>query len=163
MQSYEQRLHAAESLQGLCELVEKGVSSQLGLINPKVTVQFETLGQDGNTGAFYAPYFNAIVVNKNPLRKILEGNVEVAKEYLFYILCHEYIHSLGVFNEERTRHLTAWVCYRLFGREHRITRFATGEQNPFELAEPWQEHILLMVRDQDRVHILFLYPGFSAG
>jgi hypothetical protein len=118
-------------VQELCYLVEESVGDTIGVINEDVTVHFAPISGNYEVGAFYHPYFDSIVVNLNPLRRVWERNPELVKDYLFYILLHEYIHSIGIYNEEKTRWLTRQVSRRVLGGNHPVTRLANGELSPF--------------------------------
>jgi hypothetical protein len=46
------------------------------------------------------------------------------KPYAFSVLLHEYLHTLGVLDEARTRILVFKICDDLFGDEHPVTRIS---------------------------------------
>jgi hypothetical protein len=149
---YANSLDEVKSIRQLCRLVEKSVGDNLGLINEDVTVHFGELHDDA-IGAFYHPYSNRIVVNTNPLKGVSRHRPELVKEYLFYILLHEYIHSLGIYSEDRTQRLTAIVSNHLFGRNHPVTRLAAGQLNTFRQ----RPHQVLIIA---RRYYMFFTPGF---
>ena len=49
----------------------------------------------GFFGGFFTTGSNVIVLNKIPLQRIKETLPELYKPYVFHVLLHEYIHSLG--------------------------------------------------------------------
>jgi len=77
-------------------------------------------------GAYYPVSSNIIVMNKTPLRRIIETNPQLIKPYVFHILLHEYIHSLGFLDEEITRLKTYEISKKHFGEEHIITQLSTN-------------------------------------
>jgi len=77
-------------------------------------------------GAYYPVSSNIIVMNKTPLRRIIETNPQLIKPYGFHILLHEYIHSLGFLDEEITRLKTYEISKKHFGEEHIITQLSTN-------------------------------------
>lgn len=79
---------------------------------------------NGFVGAYYPVYSNIIVVNKTPLRRIVETNKNLFEPYSFHILLHEYIHSLGLFDEELTRRKAYEISRKHFGVDHLATEFA---------------------------------------
>jgi len=81
---------------------------------------------EGFIGAYYPVASNIIVVNKTPLRRILETNKTLLKPYAFHVLLHEYIHALGYFDEETAEKKTYEISKKQFGENHIITRFATN-------------------------------------
>ena len=84
------------------------------------------MGGDQNyfIGAFYPVASNIIVMNKTPL-DVLKGNrPELLKPYVFHVLLHEYLHSLGVYDEMETRKKAYEISVKAFGKDHIITEMA---------------------------------------
>jgi hypothetical protein len=75
-------------------------------------------------GAYYYMDSNMIIVNKTPLRRITESFPSLLEPYCFQVLLHEYIHSLGVQDEEFTREKTYDVCRKILGEGHQATLLA---------------------------------------
>jgi hypothetical protein len=46
------------------------------------------------------------------------------KAYLFHLLLHEYIHSIGVTDERKTRELTRSISVGIFGKTHPVSKIA---------------------------------------
>ncbi len=80
---------------------------------------------DGFIGAYFPVASNIIIVNKTPLRRILETNKTLLKPYIFHVLLHEYIHSLGFLDEETTGQKTYEISRQQFGEHHIITQLST--------------------------------------
>jgi predicted Zn-dependent protease with MMP-like domain len=80
---------------------------------------------DGFIGAYYPVASNIIIVNKTPLRRILETNKTLLKPYIFHVLLHEYIHALGFLDEEITGKMAYDICKQQFGKRHIITQLST--------------------------------------
>jgi hypothetical protein len=93
----------------------------------------QEIGADinGFIGAYYHVASNIIIMNKTPLRRIIETKPELLKSYSFHILLHEYIHSLGFLNEVITRQKTYDISQKHFGSNHTITQFSTNIQKFF--------------------------------
>jgi hypothetical protein len=81
---------------------------------------------NGFIGAYFPVASNIIVMNKTPLRRIIETNPKIFKSYIFHVLLHEYIHSLGFLNEEVTRQKTYEISRNHFGEKHIITQLSTN-------------------------------------
>ncbi len=65
-------------------------------------------------GMHFAPGTD-IVMNKTPLRKIIkEQSYEIVWAYTYHILLHEYVHSLGVLNEQQCRAITLKISEEIF-------------------------------------------------
>ena len=67
---------------------------------------------------------NAIILNSSVLKRISQARPGVLKPYAFCVLLHEYLHSLGILDEARTRILTHRICSELFGEGHQVTRLS---------------------------------------
>jgi hypothetical protein len=79
------------------------------------------LYQNGWVGAYYSLNANSIVLNEKPIKNIPK---KLQKPYLFYLLLHEYIHSLGFLDEEKTKQITYDICLKNFGEESIITKMS---------------------------------------
>ena len=56
-----------------------------------------------------------ILINKTPLKVILkECTYEIVWAYIYHILLHEYIHSLGVLDEQQCRNITLRISEKIF-------------------------------------------------
>ena len=77
-------------------------------------------------GAFHGVGSNFIVMNRKLLKKIISiyKNRRLVNAYIFHVLLHEYIHSLGYLNEHITRDLTYGISERVFGEDHPATKIA---------------------------------------
>lgn len=81
---------------------------------------------EGFIGAYYPVASNIIVVNKTPLRRIIETDRSLLRPYVFHVLLHEYIHSLGFLDEETTGRKTYEISRKQFGEHHIITELSTN-------------------------------------
>lgn len=76
-------------------------------------------------GAFYQVGSNFIVMNKNLLQDVLKtGNRELINAYVFHILLHEYLHSLGYLDEQQTHVLAEAISEETLGHDHPATLIA---------------------------------------
>ena len=80
----------------------------------------------GFIGAYYPVASNIIIVNRTPLRRITETNPKLLQPYIFHVLLHEYIHSLGFLDEYTTEKKTYEISKKQFGENHPITKLATN-------------------------------------
>ncbi len=79
---------------------------------------------NGFIGGYYPVDSNIIVLNRTPLRRIEETDSRLLKPYSFHVMLHEYIHSLGMLDEEATRRKTYEVSMACFGKDHVITELS---------------------------------------
>jgi hypothetical protein len=63
-------------------------------------------------------------MNKAPLKIIERTKPSLLKPYVFHVLMHEYLHTLGVLNERHAELFTYDVNLQLFGRNHEATRMS---------------------------------------
>jgi len=114
---YGSRLDEAKSLADIFEVVKSLV------LNSTASVGRSDAGHgqpgkpsQGFFGGFFTTGSNVIVLNKIPLQRIKETRPELYKPYVFHVLLHEYIHSLGYLDEAEVR-----------SKVHHITKEALGE------------------------------------
>jgi hypothetical protein len=108
------------------EDVKKAVQQNEGRSRGGLMLGLQEIGAtlDGFIGAYYPVASNIIIVNKTPLRRILETNKALLKPYIFHLLLHEYIHSLGYCDEATTEKKTYEISKKQFGENHIITQFS---------------------------------------
>jgi len=80
-------------------------------------------------GAYWPVTGNLIVLNEGlveTMRRYSDSPVEF-NSFVFVILAHEYLHTLGYLSESEVRPVTARVARFAFGPEHPATRMAEGD------------------------------------
>ena len=110
------------------EEVKNIVKNDEGLSRAGLMLGLQEIGSNVNgfIGAYYPISSNIIVMNKTPIRRIIETNPDILPAYNFHILLHEYIHSLGFLDETLTRRKTYDISFKNFGENHLITQFSTN-------------------------------------
>ena len=99
------------------ENVKKDVQKIFGRHRAGLSLGLAELGmfQGGFIGGMHFHPGTEIVMNKSPLRKILESQpYEIIWAYTYHILLHEYIHSLGVIDERQCRTITLNISEEVF-------------------------------------------------
>jgi len=83
-----------------------------------------------NLGAYHILGSNAIVMNSYLLAAVrkIAGSTEEYNSYMFMVLAHEYLHSLGIVDENTVRQMTFELCNWMLGEEHTATKMA--KQDP---------------------------------
>jgi len=124
--SFHSRLDSADDLADIFEIVKLAVRKTTGRERSGLMLGLANLGggPQGFVGAFYPVATNIIVMNNLPLRRIKETDPALYKPYVFHILLHEYLHTLGIIDESATRRKTLDISLRLFGKDHPVTQFA---------------------------------------
>lgn len=125
---YNSKIIKAKNISDIFELVTETVYEYLGTDQAGLMVGVTDLGSfhNGFIGAFYSPNANAIIINKRPLARILQTNPGIYNYYLFHLMLHEYIHSIGSYDEAQTRQIVYEISERCFGREHIVTQLASN-------------------------------------
>ncbi|HEY9246765.1 MAG TPA: hypothetical protein VIO11_07970 [Candidatus Methanoperedens sp.] len=127
------KLDKAKTLADVFEVVKSAVwinerKSRAGLM-----LGLANLGNhpQGFFGGFYPVGTNVIVMNKIPLERIKETRPELYKPYIFHILLHEYLHTLGFLDESGVRQMVLEITTNVFGKEHLATRIAADTTHFF--------------------------------
>ena len=117
----------SDTIPDIFEVVKRSVRTTIKKSRAGLELGLTELGNSprGFLGAYYIGGSNIIVMNETPLRRIQETNPELLKPYIFTVLLHEYLHSLGYFDEEEVRKLTYAICVEVFGKKNIITYMAT--------------------------------------
>lgn len=124
---YEKKIKDAKTIAEIFGIVKEAVREYLGMDQAGLMVGIADLGAHGQgfIGAFYSLEANAIVINKKPLARILQTNPSLYSYYLFHIMLHEYIHSIGALDEAQARQLVYEISEHYFGNDHIITQLST--------------------------------------
>lgn len=117
----------ADNVREMFAVVQDAVRLTLNESRAGLDLGLMELGNSGKQllSAFHPLGSNIIVMNRTPLRRILKTNPQLLKPYVFSILLHEYLHSLGYLNEATTRELTCRISHEIFGGSI-ITEIACG-------------------------------------
>jgi hypothetical protein len=130
VKDYKTRLEEAQSLADIFEVVKSLVQKETGKCRGGLMLGMANLGNspEGFLGGFFTIGSNIIVMNRIPLQRIGETRPELYKPYAFYILLHEYIHSLGYLNEGTVRAKSLEITKEAFGEEHLATQMAANAE-----------------------------------
>ncbi len=111
-------LSSADGFDEIFEMVKEATERTLRMHRAGLTL---VLGDIPNSvGAYHQMGSNAIVMNRNLLRIIEKLSRSRAKRnsYVFMILLHEYLHSLGYTSDKRVRSLGRRISDEYLGRRH---------------------------------------------
>jgi hypothetical protein len=167
MKNYTQKLEEAKTLADVFELVKEGVRRVLKIGRAGLTLGLAELGSGAQTwiGAFYPVGSTTIIMNRTPLRRIVETDPRLFTAYAFHVLLHEYIHALGYVEEKSTRNLVSLISSELFGADHPVARMAQdirlffpnlSYSTPGATLEDVEALELEMVPDFDRSSITYI-------
>lgn len=128
-------LENAKSIPDIFEVVKKTVKKTLKLDQAGLILGLSDLGISPQAfiGAFYSLNSNMIIMNKAPIKRIKQTNPRIYNSYIFHILLHEYLHSVGFYDEAECRQITIAISHEIFGQEHPVTKFAINPESFFAL------------------------------
>ena len=115
----------AQGLPEIFEVVKEAVRLSTGRSRAGLMLGLADLGGDAfhMVGGLYPSATNIIVMNRAPMSKMAK-DPERYRAYCFHILLHEYLHSLGMMDEDEVRRMTHQISERTLGQEHLATLMA---------------------------------------
>lgn len=162
---YEKELVNAKTFSDIFQIVKEMVREYIGAEQAGLMVGVTDLGahNKGFIGAFYSLNANMIIINKKPLARILQTNPSLYNYYLFHVMLHEYVHSIGSYDEAMTRELVLEISGHYFGNEHVVTQLASNIEKfmphltyPAQGFQPPQDINIEFVRGIDRENIKYI-------
>jgi hypothetical protein len=86
-----------------------------------------------NLGAYHMLGSNAIVMNSYLLAAVkkIADSTEEYNSYMFMVLAHEYLHSLGIVDENTVRQMTYQLCKWMLGDDHASTKMAKEDPSTY--------------------------------
>ncbi len=118
-------LDRCEGFGDIFEVVKKSVYQTIGRHRAGLTLYLAEL--PANVGAFHQVGSNSIVMNK-ALLEVVERSSRTRREknaFVYSILLHEYLHSLGYFDEAKARQIALHVAKESFGEGHVSTKLCS--------------------------------------
>ncbi len=125
MNTIAEGLDKCENFVDVFELVKKTAERSLGQRRAGLMLYLARLPR--HIGAFHTMGTNGIVMNRNTLDIVTHGarSLREINSYVYSILLHEYLHSLGYVEESDVRKLVYDVSLDAFGPEHPATQIAS--------------------------------------
>lgn len=109
--------------ESIFKLVKIAVKRNLGRERAGLILGLQDLPQQ--IGAFHQMGSNFIIMNRALLDLVdATGDRELTNAYVFHLLLHEYIHSLGFVNEQETQIVTHMISQEFLGKDHAATQLA---------------------------------------
>jgi hypothetical protein len=106
------------------EVVKKTVEHSLGQRRSGLMLYLAELPE--HVGAYHAVGTNGIVMNKSALDAVTRSarTIREINSYVYSILLHEYLHSLGYVDEAQARRLVFEISRENLGEDHPATEIA---------------------------------------
>lgn len=157
------RLEEATSIPDIFEVVKESVWKIIRRSRAGLELGLIELGnrQEGLLGAFYVSGSNIIIMNETPLKRIQETNPNLLNPYIFSILLHEYLHSLGYFNEDIVKDITYKISCEVFGKDSVIAEISRDMTKFFPdiiypVGAPKIDGPVKLVKDFDKSSIRYI-------
>jgi hypothetical protein len=130
VQLTQQQIHFRERISHLkdfneaFELVKSAVLQKFRMHRAGLSLILQMM--PSNLGAYHVLGSNVIVMNSYLLAAVkkIAGSIEEYNSYMFMVLAHEYLHSLGVIDENTVRQMTFDLCRWMLGDDHTATKMA---------------------------------------
>ena len=121
-----QRLDQARNYDEVFAVVRESVRRVLG--RERVGLGLGLSDLPAQIGAYWQVTGNIIILNERLIR-VLDATEPQAQRtaYLYVVILHEYLHSLGFLDERRDRQIVARVASEALGADHAATRMARGD------------------------------------
>jgi len=117
------RLNECSDFACILDLVKAAVETTIGRRRVGLILGLSDL--PSYVGAFHQIGSNFIIMNKRLLKEVIRsGNRKLINSYIFHVLLHEYIHSLGYINEQEVQILTHAISEKALGPDHPTTKIA---------------------------------------
>jgi hypothetical protein len=120
------RLERASDYDEIFELVKNLVDRTLRLHRAGLSLVLTDM--PNAVGAYYPAFSNSIVLNRalvDEIKKVMKDPREV-NSFVFVVLLHEYLHSLGYLDDDQVRRLSKEVIVKTLGNDHLALRFSEG-------------------------------------
>ena len=139
MKTVQEDFEDANNVKEVFEVVKDAVRLTINESRAGIDLGLTELGNGNNEllSAYHPVGSNIIVLNRTPLKRITQTQPQLMKPYVFVVLLHEYIHSLGYLDEATVRDLT-----------HKITKSVLNGSTATDMA-----------KDMRKYFPFLLYPG----
>jgi len=124
-------LSSADDFDDIFAMVKVATERTLGMHRAGLTLVLGDI--PNNVGAYHEMGSNAIVMNRNLLRIVerLSRGRSKRNSYVFMILLHEYLHSLGYSSDGQVRTLGKQIAEGFLGRRHMASEMAVRSLDQF--------------------------------
>jgi len=123
---YPMKLDNAQSIPDIFEVVKEAVQDMEGVTRAGLMLGIAELegGPERFIAALHPVGSNIILLNRFPLMRVKEKYPELYKSYVFHALLHEYLHTIGLVEEDQVGPKAIAITRPLFGEEHLVTKLA---------------------------------------
>lgn len=157
------KLKGSTSFSDIFEVVKEVVWKTIKRSRAGLELGLVELGNhpQGFLGAYYVTGSNIIIMNETPLKRIQETDPNLLVPYIFSILLHEYLHSLGFFNEDIVKKLTYEISCEIFGNNSIVAEISRDMRSFFPNfiypeGAPRIDSPIKLIKDFDKSNIRYI-------
>jgi len=150
-------LNGCDSFSCVFEIVRKCVDKVLGKRRNSLMLGLTDLPLQ--VGAFHAVPSNVIMLNRKLLNAIIQYDKKLVNAYVFHVLLHEYLHTLGFLDEEEVGMLTYVISKDFLGEQHPstlISKYGMGYVFPRLSIDPEIDRSITIVEDFDSQNLSYI-------
>ena len=120
------KVDTAGSYDELFETVKRVVEEELG--EHRAGLSLVLTNMPNEVGAYHPVGANVIVLNKSLIVGLeqITRNPKQVNSFIFMVLIHEYLHSLGYLDENEVRKTAKQICADALGEDHPTVKLATA-------------------------------------
>jgi len=121
-----QRIENAQDYDELFEIVKRVVEREAG--RHRAGLALILADMPNTVGAYHPVGSNTIVLNRaliKAMKQVIRSTSEI-NSFIFMVLMHEYLHSLGFLSEFDVRKRCQSICRSALGDDHITVRMASG-------------------------------------
>ena len=150
-QEYVEILDKSKDFQEIFSLVKKAVKKIVNEARVGLMLVLASLPE--RIGAYHEIGSNSIVLNRRLLGAVIRSGKTFREinSYIFTILLHEYLHSLGYLNEDEVKQLCYLVAKKNFGANHHTTNIV---QSPMSVLNKFQLSLQSFIIDSKKVELI---------
>jgi hypothetical protein len=122
----ERKIENGSSYDDLFETVKRVVESEIG--RHRAGLALVLTDMPNTVGAYHPVGSNSIVLNRaliNAMKSVIKNEKEI-NTFVFMVLMHEYLHSLGYLDEVDVRKRCYSIAKSAFGPDHIAPKMAVG-------------------------------------
>ena len=135
LSTFQEHLDKCKDYGCIFDLVKRAVKEKIG--RERIGLMLYLANLPLHLGAFHQLGSNGIIVNKRLLNIIFKSakSITEVNSFIFTLLLHEYLHSLGYVDEQQVKRLVYEISRDAFGTNHPATQMALHPQPRIPLSE----------------------------
>lgn len=150
-------LDECEGFSCILEVIRQCVHEYLGVRRNGLSLGLTDLPLQ--VGGFHSVPSNFIMLNRKILNAVMQYDRRLVNAYIFHVLLHEYLHTLGILDEEKVGMLTYLISEKFLGEEHPSTLIAKhgiGSVFPRLAVNPQTNRNITIVEDFDSENLTYI-------